>query len=1729
MRVSLWAINRPRGYAAFGGGGLKCVFALAAKRQERAESRKCLAFTPAFILPFLTRKSTYLAALILLGLMALAFPALSTAQSGWSWQPLGPEAVISQSYGLVSGRITALALDPSDASGNTLFVGTTGGGVWRSQNAGTSSASKISFVPLTDNLPAMSGATDASISIGALSVQPGGTGVVLAGTGDPNDALDSYYGAGILRSTDGGNTWSLINATADQVYVFEGESIAGFAWSTVNPQREVVAVSQALESAQVNALVPGYSYEGLYYSSDGGASWTLATITDGSGSAIQGPNNTFVYPDGNAATSVVWNPIRQLFIAAVRYHGYYQSADGITWTRMAAQPGANLAAKAGLCPSNTGGAGLTSCPIFRGSLAVNPLTGDTFAWTVDEFNQDQGIWQDLCVASANACTNLTFTFAQQWGTAALESNTLQGGATIENGDYNLTLAAVPSGQETMLLAGANDLWQTTCPYSQGCRWRNTTNSTTCFSAKVAEYQHALAWNTGNPLEIFVGNDGGLWRSTDAIGESTLASPEPVCSPTDASHFQNLNGSLGSLAEVVSLSQTGATPYTVMVGLGTNGTAGINSSSGVTANWPEILGGEGGPVAIDPGNSSNWYVNNGAGVSIYKGTPPTGSTPSTFAAVLSAATAPQADVVKDGYTMYTPAPFLVDPFADSQLLIATCRVWRGPASGVGWSDANAISPILDGITGNTNCNGNALIRSIAALPLAASTALPSGGEMIYVGMYSTLNGGASLPGHILSAKVNFASSTMPVWTDLTLNPVTNDSHTMNYWGMDISSIFVDPHDPTGKTVYVTVAGFSSVGETIHTVYGSTDGGAHWAGLTNNLHPASANSLVVDPQDANTVYVALDSGVYSTREIANCAIESSSCWTAFGSGLPPSPVVQISAAPISASLHNLVAATYGRGVWTTSLWTATEYLTTATALPAALTFSSQAYGTTSGTQTVTVTNTGSSALTTGTVTATGDFSATGNCVGSTVQPGKSCTIQVSFTPTGVGSRTGMLTIFTTVNGGELTVSLSGSGTPSGAVSLTPASINFNGVTGGVLVGQTSGLFQVTASNSGSPALSFTSAVSGPFSIATNSCGSSIPADGSCNLMLIFTPTQAGAAAGSLTFTDTSGTQTVALSGTGLSTATDTVAPTTLTFPSTVMGQLSAVQTVTLTNSGGEPLTSISISVSGTNAADFQVATCTSSLGANSSCVISVQFDPSTSSSESATLTIRSSAADSPKSVSLSGTGLRPAALQVTPLSLSFAAQTVGQSSAAQTVTVTNTGGVAVANVGFAISGLSASSFSMGTVTCGSTLANGSSCSAQIIFTPTAAGGASASLVVSSSNSTPNQVTVALSGGGLTPAGLNVSPTQLSFPIVAAGQSSLAQTVTVTNTGGTVANALTLAASLPFSLVQNTCGSTLAAGANCSTGVIFAPSVNGNFTGTLTVASSSTSATASVALSGTGGTPGSVSFQPSLLTFPQTGVNQTSAVSTVIITNPNGMSSLSNLALAVTAGFSLSSTTCSTSLGPGASCTASIAFAPVSAGAQTGSLTVTSSALPTGSFLALSGVGFDFTFTPSGSSTQAVANGQIAEYNLLVTPLNSSAGIFTFQCGTLPTATSCAFNPASEGVPANIVGNVVAEIATGVTQTTSNSTPPLSAPWPALPLTCGVALLPLALRRRRKALTLIALMALLASSLSSCTQSGGGSGKGTGKTGTGVTPPATYYVVVTASSNGVSHQTTLTLTVD
>jgi hypothetical protein len=1607
--------------------------------------------------------------------------------------------VQTPNFGLVTGRVSALALDPADASGNRLYVGTTGGGVWLAQNAGTANLANIAFTPLTDSPAALSGVRDPSISIGAITVQPGGTGVILAGTGDPNDGLDSYYGGGILRSPDGGSTWNLIPGTPDQKWVFLGEGLAGFAWSTVNPQLVVAAVSQAYEGTLVNAALPNFSYQGLYYSTDAGASWALARITDGGSSDVQGPNDTFAHPDGNAATAVVWNPVRQLFVAAVRYHGYYQSTDGITWTRLAAQPGAGLSAQ--FCPTHPGSTGSTGCPIFRGTLAVNPLTGDTFAWTVDLYNQDQGLWQDQCAVSAGACTAQAIAFAKQWSTSALETSGSLGFRTIRNGDYNLALAAIPSGQDTVLMAGANDLWK--CSLAMGCAWRNTTNAATCMSAQVGPYQHALAWNPANPQEIFLGNDSGLWRSTDGIAETGS-----VCAAADATHFQNLNGGLGSLAEVESLSQVGNNPYTAMAGLGANGTAGVKGAQAPVPDWPSILGGEGGPVAIDPVNGANWYVNNQAGVSIHMCSQAEACTPAAFGA---APVVDDADVSGDGLTMTAPAPFLVDPLDNGQLLVGTCRVWRGPVSG-GWTGTNAISAILDG-SGGASCSGDPLIRSIAAM------ALPSGGEVVYAGIYGASNGGAGLAGHIFAATVNPAKGGSPVWQDLTENLVSNDTRGFNSYGFDISSIVIDSHDPTGNTVYVTVEGIRNAAAAVRPVYRSIDGGAHWRNLTSNLPPEPANSLAVDPQDANTVYIATDGGVFSTRQVSLCEGLASSCWAPFGSGLPGAPAVELSASPATASAHVLAAGTYGRGIWMAPLWTAGQNLTTASATPASLTFSAQAFGTVSSAQTVTVKNTGQAALMPASIVMSGDFSETDNCQNAIVLPGASCAIQVVFAPTTTGSRTGFLTLSGNI-AANLTVALSGTGAPSGVVTLTPSTLTF----GPVPVGTTSGLLPVTAANNGAidvPVSAVT--ITAPFAIASSSCGGTLAAKSSCGLMVDFAPVTSGPASGTLTFTDAAGAQTVALSGSGQAGPTDSLSPASLTFGATATGQVSASQPVTLTNSGDLPLASIAVSVS----AGFQISNkCAANLAGHSSCAVAVAFAPTQTGSLTGALSVTDALRS--QSVALVGLGVQKAALGVSPQSLSFAPVPVGQASPPSTVTVSNTGGLPLAGLGFQISGAGAKQFSCGATTCsatncGTSLAGGASCTVQVTFSPAAAGGSVATFTVSAGGVAA--VSIPMSGSGQALAGLNVQPSHLVFPIVAPGQSSQALPVTVSNTGSAAAVSLTFSAAPPFALAATTCGASLAAGASCSLGVVFSPALDGVFSGALTVASTAATNSASVALTGQGGVPGSVRFQPAQLLFPQTAVGQPSAAGTVTITNPDSVASLSGFAVSVPPGFRVVANTCPALLPPLASCTVSVVFIPASPGPQNGALIASDSVLPQGSFLAMSGLGFDFALAPSGSSTQVVANGQVANYKLVVTPLLGSQGVFSFQCGTLPPYSKCIYNPTTVGIPANSSGYEGLQIATGLAQTASAAPRPI---WPAVPLVCGV-LLPLALWRRRKALLLAALLAILAGGAVSCTSSGGYTGGTPPPSGPGITPAGTYAVPVTVQSNNVAHKITLTLTVD
>jgi hypothetical protein len=1263
-----------------------------------------------------------------------------------AWQAVGPAQIASQSYGNVTGRVTSVAIDPADASGNTVYLGTTGGGVWKSINAAGAAAS-VTFSPLTDTLPVFNAnagtAAIPSLSIGAVSVsQVSGKDVLLAGTGDPNDALDSYYGEGILRSVDGGVTWSLIQQSMDSPaanHSFVGLSVAGFAWSSSTPSTVVAALSQSAEGTLVNAPNTTYSVMGLYYSLDAGVTWQMAIIEDGTGQYVQRAA-TAIYP-GNAATAVVWNPVRQMFYAAVRYHGYYQSPDGIVWTRLANQPGTTLTMTA--CPTNPNGVGNTSCPIFRGALAVQPATGDTFALTVDANNLDQGLYQDVCMLTGSSCKTTSVAFANKLTSTPLETGS--GSTAIAQADYNLSLAAVATGVgtslDTLLFAGTVDLYR--CSIAAGCVvLRNTTNATNgCAApAMVSPAQHAIATlagvGTGGMLPlIYVGNDGGLWRSLDGVNQQ-----QTPCSAADATHFQNLNSGLGSLAEVVSFAESPTDPATLLAGAGANGTAATGAAT-TTSAWPQIATGEGGTVAIDPVNPQNWYVSTEAGVSIH-----TCGNGNTCAAAnfTGSTTIGYAQVANDA-SLIAP-PFLLDPAQPADVLIGTCRVWRGLADNTSaWPGSNNISPAFDGSHNAACAATNAMVRSLAAGGPAsnATAAQNEGSTILYAGLAGSLDGGASFGGHIFANYTAGTASSSTAWTDIAKSTVANvTGGAFNPGGFDISSVVADPHDATGKTVYATVMGFAGNGVNAAHVYRSTTGGASWTNISNNLPNAPANSLLVDPNDANTIYVAMDTGIYATTQVTSCATVSSNCWSVYGTGLPNAPVVALQASAGIATgdgrFGELRAATYGRGIWQIPLLTAASPAAPAMTLnPTSLTFAAQAVATASAAQTITVINSGNASLSITQITPTGDFNETDNCIGSAIAIGSSCIIQVEFLPTLTGTRTGVLTIYGNVAGGQATASLTGVGTTAATILLDPITMSFSSTN----VGAASAAKNITISNTGGVTATLQSpVVTGDFILSANTCNSTLASNAGCTVSIEFQPTASGTRTGTLSITDSVGTQTASLTGLAVLSATDSLTPLSLAFAAQQLNTVSATQQVTLTNSGDTSLLLIAAQIT---SGDFTVVnSCGNSLSGHSTCSLLVAYVPKSVGAETGVLTVSDQYRS--QTVALSGTGVAPPGVSLSPYStVAFATTGVGMTATPQTVTLTNNGGLPLTIQSIAVTGDFA--IVAGSNTCGSSVAVNAACTLQIVFAPTASAARTGTFTVTDNASSSPQ-SLQLTGTGV-----------------------------------------------------------------------------------------------------------------------------------------------------------------------------------------------------------------------------------------------------------------------------------------------------------------------------------------------------------------------------------------------
>ncbi|HZN80261.1 MAG TPA: choice-of-anchor D domain-containing protein, partial [Mycobacterium sp.] len=301
---------------------------------------------------------------------------------------------------------------------------------------------------------------------------------------------------------------------------------------------------------------------------------------------------------------------------------------------------------------------------------------------------------------------------------------------------------------------------------------------------------------------------------------------------------------------------------------------------------------------------------------------------------------------------------------------------------------------------------------------------------------------------------------------------------------------------------------------------------------------------------------------------------------------------------------------------------------------------------------------------------------------------------------------------------------------------------------------------------------------------------------------------------------------------------------------------------------------------------------------------------------------------------------------PTELDFGDQAVGGTSAAQLVTLTNTGTVVlpISSIGTTTSMFGVSH------TCGTSVAVDASCAISVVFKPTSGGAKTATLRVTGGNGAGVE-TVALSGTGIVPL-YTLAPTALAFGDQAVGGTSAAQVVTLTNTGTVVLPISSIGTTTSIFGVSHTCGSSVAVGASCTISVVFKPTSAGAKTGYVNVVGGNGAGTKTVALSGAGIVP-LYTLAPTALAFGDQAVGGTSAAQVVTLTNA-GTVMLPISSIGTTTSMFGVSHTCGTSVAVGASCTISVVFKPTSAGAKTGYLSVAGGNGAGTKTVALSGTG-------------------------------------------------------------------------------------------------------------------------------------------------------------------------------
>lgn len=340
---------------------------------------------------------------------------------------------------LDAGRVPTVAFHPTDRG--TIFVGTSSGGVWRTTNEGAS------WTPLTDAL--------CSLVIGSVAIDPVNPQIVYAATGEPSEGTE---GCGILRSTDGGNSWATVGTAS------LGSGIGG-----VSHRFYTLVVDRASAGTASTTTLIAATNGGLLRSSDGGSNWTLG-VTGTFSDVVQHPTNASIFFAVRRGLSGTPGAL-------------FRSRDrGISWA-----------------PVSTFDAGA----VGRIEMAVSPaLPGEV--WMVASTLQSG--FAGLFRYSDGSETRTTIAAAGVTAPSAIASRNNFG----TQGNYDLMIAVDPTNPNRIFLGGV-----------RAYRSINGGASFTEIAANVHCDWHTIVVDPADPRRVLAGSDGGLFLSRDG-GDTFLA-------------------------------------------------------------------------------------------------------------------------------------------------------------------------------------------------------------------------------------------------------------------------------------------------------------------------------------------------------------------------------------------------------------------------------------------------------------------------------------------------------------------------------------------------------------------------------------------------------------------------------------------------------------------------------------------------------------------------------------------------------------------------------------------------------------------------------------------------------------------------------------------------------------------------------------------------------------------------------------------------------------------------------------------------------------------------------------------------------------------------------------------------------------------------------------------------------------------------------------------------------